>query len=330
MTVKIPDGQNVTWFDIEDLMQGKAHLKELLDKDHAYDQAQYNFWYAYLENLALAGFTWENLPAGIDSRALEYIMLNFGMGALFAEDGGLLFAQASPADNLNMYYNPNQINLYSPAGQYWQRHCNFWVNEKNEVMPRDAVMLFDNMTRKPLTVFIHNYARRLAIIDRVIDINIAAQKTPWVITGPEEAKSTKKALIKKLESNAQYISQNTDMGNIVTYAVLDTQAPYVVDKLLDAKKRILDEAVTFCGADNANTDKRERVNTQEVLSNNEQVMLMRNSRLKCRREFCRYANVVFGDMLNGEIGVKWSVPHLREAEAEAPNVLDSMGTEGNN
>ena len=79
MTVKIPDGQNVTWFDIEDLMQGKAHLKELLGKDQAYDQAQYNFWYAYLENLALAGFTWENLPTGIDSRALEYIMLNFGM-----------------------------------------------------------------------------------------------------------------------------------------------------------------------------------------------------------------------------------------------------------
>ena len=329
MTVKISEPQNyTTWFDIEDMMQGKAHLRELIDKDTAYDVAQFEFWRAYLENLALAGFKWEGLPAGIDSRAIEYIMLHFGMGALFAEDGGLLFAQASPANQLNLYYNPNEINLYSPAGQYWQRHCNFWVNAENEVMPRDAVMLFDNMTRKPLEVFITNYAQRLARIDRVIDLNVSAQKTPWIITGPEEAKSTKKAIIKKLESNAQFISQNTDMGNIVTYDVLNTQAPYVADKLLDAKKRILDEAVTFLGADNANTDKRERVNTQEVLSNNEQVMLMRNSRLKCRQEFCRYANVVFGDMLNEEINVKWSVPHLRESEA--PNVTESVMTEGDN
>jgi len=329
VTVKIAEPQNyTTWFDIEDMMQGKGHLRELMNADTAYDVAQFEFWRAYLENLALAGFKWEGLPAGIDSRAIEYIMLHFGMGAIFAEDGGMLFAQAAPADQLNMYYNPNEINLYSPAGQYWQRHCNFWVNAENEVMPRDAVMLFDNMTRKPLEVFITNYAQRLARIDRVIDLNVSAQKTPWIITGPEEAKATKKAIIKKLESNAQFISQNTDMGNIVTYDVLNTQAPYVADKLLDAKKRILDEAVTFLGADNANTDKRERVNTQEVLSNNEQVMLMRNSRLKCRQEFCRYANVVFGDLLNEEISVKWSVPHLRESEA--PNVTESVMTEGDN
>ena len=306
---------NENFFDIEDLMQGKKHMRELLSDSQSYDHAQFQFWRAYLQSIAIAGFEWENLPAGIDSRALEYILLVYGIGAMFTDEGGILFAQASPADNINMFYNPNRINLYSPAGQYWLRHCNFWVNENNEVMPRDAVCLFDNMARQPLMKFINNYARRLATIDRVIDVNIGAQKTPWIITGAEEAKGTKKDLINKLRHNDQFISVNSNMADVVQYEVLNTQAPYVADKLLDAKKRILDEAVTFLGADNANTDKRERVNTQEVLSNNEQVMLMRNSRLKCRKEFCKTANVVFSEFLNGEIAVKWSVPHLREMEA---------------
>ena len=36
-----------------------------------------------------------------------------------------------------------------------------------------------------------NYAKRLAQIDRTIDVNIGAQATPWIITGPEEAKDRK-------------------------------------------------------------------------------------------------------------------------------------------
>lgn len=314
--------------DVNDLMLGKKHVHEILNASQAFDRAQYSFWRAYLQNIALAGFTWEGLPAGIDSRAVEYILLHFGIGAMFTDEGGVLFAQAAPADNINMFYNPNKINLFSPAGQNWQRHCNFWVDEFREVHQRDAVCLFDNMARKPLMLFIDNYARRLATIDRVIDVNIGAQKTPWIITGAEEAKGTKKDLINKLKHNDQYISVNSAMADTVQFEVLQTEAPFVADKLLDTKKRILDEAVTFLGADNANTDKRERVNTQEVLSNNEQVMLMRNSRLKCRKEFCELANVVFSEFLNEEINVKWSVPHLRESETLDNIAAGGDGEEG--
>lgn len=300
------------WVDETDLAAGKPWLKEMLTPSQGYDQQQFMFWQNYLSNLAISAFEWENMPAGIDSRALEYILLNFGMGAMFAEDGGMLFAQAMAADNINMFYNPNAITLVSPAGQTWRRHCNYYTVD-GEVHQRDAVMCFDNMMRTPLTVFIRNYAKRLAQIDRTIDVNIGAQATPWIITGPEEAKSTKKNIVRKLANHDQFISVNSSMGDIVQYEVLNTQAPYVADRLQDLKKRILDEAVTFFGADNANTDKRERVNTQEVLSNNEQIMLMRYSRLKCRKEFARYVNTVFCGVLDEPLDVHWSIPHVREA-----------------
>lgn len=305
-------------------MTGRRYTRQFRSRARQYDLTQFNFWLNYFESLAIAAFEWEGLPEGIDPRAVEYVLLHYGIGAIFSDCGGYLFAQAAPADNINMFYNPNRINLYAPSGQFWERHCNLHVDPNGDLQNADAVACFDNMTRRPLMYYLENYARRLATIDRVIDVNVGAQRTPWIISGPEEAKGSKKHLISELEANEQFISVNDQMGNFIGYEVLNTNAPYVADKLHDLKNAILNEAVTFIGIDNANTDKRERLNTQEVLSNNEQVMTLRNSRMKARKDFCKRVGDLWGLVIN----VKWAVPHLAEQEAveEAPtDVIDENG-----
>ena len=112
MSTTLQDYAQSVWIDESELMLGKKHVRELLDSAQAYDQLQYRFWRTYLENIAIAGFTWENVPAGIDPRAIEYILLYYGMGALFTESEGVLFAQAAPAENVNMFFNHNKINLF--------------------------------------------------------------------------------------------------------------------------------------------------------------------------------------------------------------------------
>lgn len=302
-----PDQLNIDYVPEDELMGGRNHVRRLYGRSAQLDIRQRGFWVNYLENLAIAAFDWVGLPASIDPRALEYILLTYGQGAIFTECGGHMFAQAAPADNINMYFNPNRINLYTPNGDYYQRHCNVWVCD-GEVMPRDAVICYDNMTRSPMLHWIRTYADRLATIDRVIDINISAQRTPWIIKAPEESKGNVKAIQRKLAANEQFIPVNSGLENVVDVEVLQTNAPYVVDKLMADKKKLLDEATTLLGIDNANTEKKERVNTQEVLSNNEQIAIMRESRMKCRKRFCEQARDVFGL----EIDVEWSVPHAFE------------------
>jgi hypothetical protein len=90
-----------------------------------------------------------------------------------------------------------------------------------------------------------------------------------------------------------------------TLNVLNMQVPYVGDKLIQDKKAIIGEAYTLLGIDNQQNDKRERIQTAEVLSNNEQIAVMRMSRLKARQQFCDRANEIFG--LN--ISVRWSIGH---------------------
>lgn len=302
--------------DVDEMMFGRRYIREQYTRDQVYDIVQFKFWRDYLCSLAMSAFKWDNVPAGIDPRAIEYILLYFGQGAMFMDEGGLLFAQAAPSNNINMFYNPNAIMLTAPNGQTWQRHCETWVLEGEDgeriVMPKDACMCFDNMLRLPMMRYINNYAKRLAMFDRIIDLNIGAQRTPYIITGAEEAKKTRQAVIRKLDNNDQYISLNASVpGGVIGIDVLNTNAPYVADKIMSDKQKVLNEAVTFVGVDNTNNEKKERMIDAEATSNNEQIMVMRRSRLQSRRYFCELCNRQF-DMPNGEMNVKWGVPHMKE------------------
>ena len=301
----------------EDLqMYGRRYVNELYSPYQGYDRMQFSYWYAYLTEIALSAFEWENVPAGIDTRAIEYILLHWGLGAIFTEDDGHLFAQAASSNMLNMYYNPNEVVLTAPNGQMWERHAMTWVLDTNlgrEVMPADCVVCFDNMMRQPLMPYVKWYAKRLAMYDRTADVNICAQKTPYIVASPEESKRTRQDIIKKLASNEQYIEVNSELGINDIVQVLPTTAPFVADKIFECKKKILNEAMTLLGCDNTNDDKRERMVVDEVLSNNEQIALLRRSRLECRTRFAEAANAMFGL----DIKVKWGVPHLKEPSADA-------------
>lgn len=307
--------------DVDEMQFGRNYIRELYTPGEGYDIVQFQFWRDYLRSIAMSAFEWEHVPAGIDVRAMEYIALMFGQGAMFTDEGGHLFAQAAPSNMINMYYNPNEIRLVAPNGQTWTRHCETWVLTPDNggepiIMDRDAVMLFDNMLRMPLDRYIRNYARRLATIDRIIDVNVGAQRTPWTMIGPEESRGTRKAIIKKLLANDQYISFNDqDINAMQGLSVLQTEAPYVAGDLMDTKKAILNEAVTLVGVDNTNQEKRERMIDAEATANNEQIMVLRRSRLECRRAFCERANVVFGLTGDDRMSVKWGVPHMREQAA---------------
>lgn len=257
-------------------------------------------WERMFTNIALSCVKWNNMPDTVDPRALEWILLNYGCGALFEDNGGILFAQASGNNMLNMYWNPNRVFMTSPNGDHWERQADTWVLD-GKVMPPNAAVCWDNMQRLPLMTVIRTYSERIAHCDAVLDTNIEAQKTPWITAAPPEQKRNARRWQQRLESNDQYIPVNDDSALPFT---LDTKAPYIANELKVTQNTLVNECLTFLGVDNSSTDKKERVQTAEVLSNNEQVSLMRESRLKCRRQFAERANELFGLQLEPEWAVE--------------------------
>lgn len=310
------DGMGEPPFEQEQMF-GRGYLKKLYPRRRAFDEAaQERYWMHILVEMALSTIKWNDVPDTIDARAMEYILLHFGCAAAFVENGNLLFAQASFADEVNMYYNPNKVMLMAPDGRSWKRHAEDYVTGTDDdgapvIATADAAVVWDNMLRAPLLPLLRNYARRLAHYDAIIDANVEAQKTPWIIAAPPESKRNAKEWQYRLESGDQYIPVNE--GSALPYT-LDTAAPYVAGNVKDLQRTILNEVFTLLGVDNSNVDKRERVQTAEVLSNNDQVMALREARMKSRVQFAERCNELFGT----DISVEWAL------EGELANVAANM------
>lgn len=275
-------------------------------------------WEYVLQNMALSCFKWEGLPEDIDPRFIEYVLLFGGIGGMFRMNngGGLAFAPATPIGKLTMYMNPNKVQMVPiNGGTPWYRHAFYFVKnlaEGNIMMPPDSAICYDNETRVSLIPILRQYAKRLANIDRKVDININAQATPFLIIAEEESRKDAINLYKQIGGNEPLIIANKGIAGALSASVFSTEAPYVADKMLVDEQKILNQAYTFLGIDNSNTEKRERMIDAEATSNNEQVMLMRLSRLAPRRRFADQVNELFGT----DISVRWAVPHLTEGVAE--------------
>ena len=137
------------------------------------------------------------------------------------------------------------------------------------------------------------FARRLYNIERTIDVNVNAQKTPVLVQATESQRLTMKNLYKEYEGNEPFIfgSKALDVNGL---KVLQTGAPYVADKLYELKVQYWNEALTYLGISNINTTKKERMITDEVTRNQGGVVASRYSRLESRRQACKQINNMFG------------------------------------
>ena len=149
------------------------------------------------------------------------------------------------------------------------------------------------------------FALRLYEAERTADVNIKAQKTPVLLLMDEKQRLTMENLYSQYEGNRPVIfGDKNSLGENVIKAI-NTQAPFIADKIINYKKEIWNEALTFLGINNIMVDKKERLITDEANSNNELINLNLQSYLAPRQEACRQFNEKFGFTgTNKEISVR--------------------------
>jgi hypothetical protein len=75
---------------------------------------------------------------------------------------------------------------------------------------------------------------------------------------------------------------------------VNTGAPFIADKIMEYKKQIWNEALQYLGINTLQTEKKERLITDEASSNNELINLNLQSMLVPRQEACKQFNKLFG------------------------------------
>lgn len=245
-----------------------------------------------LRMLATSLFTWEGLDdiAGTGaSRFLEQVLYEDGR-ACFVQDVelGFLALRCNPHDKFNVYNLPTKVTAYS-----------FQYNKQYDF--DDVVYIMNNEILKPTRLALELFCYRLYETERTIDVNLIAQKTPVLIEGDSKSILTLKNVYMQYSGNNPFIFGNKQFDISNKLNVLKTDAPYVVDKLDIHKHQIFNDALTILGIDNANTDKKERLITNEVESNEQLINYYLNCWYKTRKRACDEINKKF---FNGEEKIK--------------------------
>ena len=247
------------------------------------NNATYIQYYNRLIELSIAMFDWTGLPNTIDPRFLELTLFKYGQAVFFEDEVmGYLTLTNAVQGGFDVYGYPVASRAYSPYNNY----------QKNLTLD-DSVIIYNNYLRTPSSLDVEVFAKRLYNLDRVIDVNANAQKTPVLIKCAETQRLTMKNLYKEFDGNSPVIFGDNGL-NDANFTVLSTEAPYVADRIYQLKTQIWNEALTYLGISNINVQKKERLITDEVSRNMGGVIASRYSRLNARQNACEKINKMFG------------------------------------
>lgn len=248
----------------------------------AMNNGTYKQYYNRLVELAISMFEWKNLPDSVDARFLELCLFVDGQAIFFYdEELGYLTLQNAMNGGFNVYRIPVNRRAYAVNGY------NRELNENN------SVIIFNNYLHTNSQLDAVMFAKRLYNLDRAIDVNANAMKTPIIIKCDETQRLTMLNLYKQYDGNEPYIFGDKAI-NTNAIQVFKTDAPYVADKLYQLKTQIWNEALTYLGISNINIQKKERLIADEVTRNQGGTIASRYSRLNARRDACKQINAMFG------------------------------------
>lgn len=289
---------------------------DIFDESMILNNLTYRQYLNRLTELAISMFEWKNLPKTVDERYLELHLFETGCMVYFKDEViGDLCLDCIVNGRLDVYGNPLLRRAYSGYNNY------------QKLLKYDnSVIIWNNYLHSNSILDVEMFARRLYNIDRIIDINANAQKTPVLVLGNEKQRLTLLNLYKEYDGNAPFIFGDKNL-DINALKALSTNAPYVCDKLYQLKTQIWNEALTYLGISNINIQKKERLITDEVTRNQGGTIASRYSRLETRRQAVEKINEMFGT--NIEVNYREDFQQVGDDNQPEDPGADTIGGAGN-
>lgn len=239
-----------------------------------------------LFDLCMNRFKWTGAEdTGISVRFMELTLLKFGLAVVFKEDSidKVIAVQGAPSGQWNWIQDPIAYTVYGN------------LMRSKMISTRDCVPVWSNYMRRPDTDIIYIYAKRLAEIDRTIEINMASARRNKVAFVTENQRLSMVNINRQLDQGESFVQLNIDTFQDGTLdsalkAVDLGVDPDSIEKLHILRTRLWGECMGFLGFDFANQDKKERLVASEVDANNSQVDGMRFVNLNARRDACQLIN----------------------------------------
>lgn len=133
--------------------------------------------------------------------------------------------------------------------------------------PDEVVILRANDISLPIEEYLKQQIQKIVEFDMAIEQNLDAIKTMTIAEVKDQASLL--SLANEYENRrlgATVVFKQKTSAPDSELKIQSTGATYLIDKLLEARKEIINETLSSIGISVANTDKKERVQTMEVIA----------------------------------------------------------------
>ena len=216
----------------------------------------------YLYNKLFSRFKF-TLPKEWDLNFFRFYLFRCGsIAVIYTNEYGWV-AQPYGIVKLNLYYNPAEITVFN---QFFRTDKTGIIGVNSEIIHLfDDYFGFDDL--------ITRYAEILAQIDRAINVNLMNCNVSMFFPAQSKKQADEiKEAYAEATTGKPFVTINKDaMGDDQIGPLLgNVKGNYIVDSLLEARRNIINQFLTEVGIANANTDKKERLITDEVNQNNDE------------------------------------------------------------
>jgi hypothetical protein len=315
----------------------KAYYEPVLNPQlKARMQSDGIYWMLYrtLMEISMSRFEWEGLPPEIDKRWLE-LNLNFyalsvfmpasemidgtdinGIALKKSFEGKYVAVRGGSGPLLNLFGNPLSYFVYGP---------NMFVQE---VEASKVVPVWANNLRTPDHDIIDIYARRMAEMDRTIEINAINARRTKILGVTTNTRQSVVNMNRQVEAGNPVIEIDTS-GSVDIREVAEALdlgvAPESIISMHVLRTREWSECMTLLGINNSNQDKKERLTAAETSGNDDVIATIRAKNLKARQFACEQINEKFGLNVSVDYTTDMKTAELKDVSGGAPEDTKQIG-----
>lgn len=251
----------------------------------------WNLIYNNLRELGINTFKWVNMPKEINTLYLEKILFEQGYCFFFRDDvTGEYITLGGTMGGMDIYGIPTERTAIGMNNFIYEG-----LNKTN------SVIIYNTFRGLNTLNYARLYADKIANCDLSRDINLRQLRFPYLFIGDISQQLSLKNIYEKIEDGEVAIFSDKNIkANELT--CINTNVPYVCDKLTEVKANLYNEYLTLLGIENTNMNKKERMVSNEVNGNYGNIEINRATRLSPRQ----YAAEQINDLFNLDVKVEFN------------------------
>lgn len=191
--------------------------------------------------LAMSRFKWKSkevAPYRQLSETIEFLLFTKGQCALFKDGETWKVRLCVPTGGIDEFGQPASFTLTDFTGGNT-------VVVKND--DERFIWIKNNASCIPTIFWIIKYCNRVTELERTMDLNIEAQKTPYLIETTPEIHLSIQNIFKQIKNMDEVVYVDQKSGIKDNVHVLNLEVPYLVDKLYTQKTNEFNDLLNFLG-----------------------------------------------------------------------------------